>query len=65
MDRKDAVSVIESGDGVEPGTLEKMAAEWCTSTVCHRARRKNEADATTALCELQRAFDEKLIAIDV
>ena len=65
MDWKDSVAIIESDDGVEAGMVEEVTSERRTTAVRHGAGREDEADATIPFCQLQRAFDEELIPVDM
>ena len=65
MNGKDALTVVEADDAVDPRVIEQVPAKRRGSAVGHRPARKHEADSPAASRQLERALDEELISIDV
>ncbi len=65
MDREDAVPIVEARDRVHVGAVEQVTAKAGRASVGDDARREHEADPSTPSRQLQRSFEEQLVAIDV
>src|SRR5688572_1401111 len=65
MDREDSPTIVEPGDLVDVRPLEQVTPERCGAGVAGDARREDEADPSTSPHELQRTFDEQLVAVGV
>ena len=65
MNRKDGFPVVEPADRVDVGVRQQAAPQRCGCVIGREPGRQNQADASAAPGEHQRALDEHLIAIDV
>ena len=65
MNRKDAPSVVQTCDRVDIRLFEKMPPQRRGSGVGHDPRRQDEPDAPTRSRQLERAFDEELVPVEM